>query len=829
MPEREIGTIKWFGGFNKTTQRENDFGYIRSSQGEDVRLNKRDIPSELHSKISEGIYISFERTPSRNGKDKATQASLIELVGEVKWFGGWNSRINKTNDFGYISCDGCPDVRIYQSYILCNPENLAEGRPVIFTLAVDKHTGKDEARCLEALDKDIINPNLISLCAQDSHPAIWKLGLAKYLDLLSENEGLDFVLHKLEELDNKGRKELLSYLREHKSIFYTYQSFRWCLPSQEHIDLCLELLSQSSPDSRDLVAQEIIERINSSNLASDLNYWRRIPKEIFQSNQALHDYLPASLRADYLLEIIESIPNSSKLYLNELRVSLNNLKSDNNWWNKTYSTFQELLIWREEELRQVIPPVYQVKLILKQLEEKSVSFDTALEYLRRTMLSISEVEQVELVRSHSSLRELKLLDAMLDIVAISEFNPDEQIDLVWSSLISGSIQLWLKLTWQAKILCVYRAAKEQHNLTSTELKNEHPLVQCVMTLLKAQKQPNLASRAFQQAHTILQDYVVEQAWNLEKPLAVELLLPRCSRQEACVTYCEGRVWERDEESKAITKVFCPRVKQECKKFDGSSSNDYYGGSLDGARLEPICSQDWRNWSLLELLNAVNVTPNLQELRASDEYVPKLCGWVNRLEEIRKHLQCSCHNLQGCPDFMIPNYKYAKNLARYNVTVVSCRKAEDNHTHNVYLNHCLECRRIIDSRECQIQIVEADNDGNQLDSRYICMGCGGAFSDVALKTIRQRMEQGKSNLYLYKGHLDSWHPIYNYSLGDVCPKCGNMQRLQETKRNNYRQCSKCIHQIYIPYKSRQSYRKLEKDSQSINVKSSRNHSYFDANF
>ncbi len=174
---------------------------------------------------------------------------------------------------------------------------------------------------------------------------------------------------------------------------------------------------------------------------------------------------------------------------------------------------------------------------------------------------------------------------------------------------------------------------------------------------------------------------------------------------------------------------------------------YY--DLEGACLYAECSQEWRNWSLLELIEATGVVPDLPELQKPDEYVSKLSGWVNRLNEIRERLRCSV-----CKQMMIPNYKYAKNLARYNMTVASCQSGE-GHDQNIYLNHCWACREIIDSRESRIQV----------EKRYICIHCGSGPQ--------------KSD---------------TYTQGDICPKCGARGMTGEGRS---RLCSACNHSIRLP--------------------------------
>jgi cold shock CspA family protein len=62
---RELGVVKWFGGFNKKTNRENDFGFIESLEGEDVFLHQSSLPEGFVA--VEGDKITFVREQSDRG------------------------------------------------------------------------------------------------------------------------------------------------------------------------------------------------------------------------------------------------------------------------------------------------------------------------------------------------------------------------------------------------------------------------------------------------------------------------------------------------------------------------------------------------------------------------------------------------------------------------------------------------------------------------------------------------------------------------------------------------------------------------------------------
>jgi hypothetical protein len=270
--------------------------------------------------------------------------------------------------------------------------------------------------------------------------------------------------------------------------------------------------------------------------------------------------------------------------------------------------------------------------------------------------------------------------------------------------------------------------------------------------LWAKDRPARRNEAFQKSHEFLQEWVIEQAWNSTEPLNLYPILPVCQPKK--VDYCEGKPWPTEEDkasgAKKVSRAFCPRANKSCSLFDPNTERNFSFG-LEGARLYAECTQDWKDWSLLELLQATGVVPSLPDLK-SDEYVQKLSGWINRLNEIRDRLKCSV-----CSQTMTPNDKYSKALARYNMTVASCKKG-NGHDRNIYFNHCWACYQIIDSRESKIQ----------LDGLYICIHCGSG----AKKSL-------------------------SYSQGDICPKCGTAEMKQKEEGSRFIQCSSCQHTIRLP--------------------------------
>ena len=115
----------------------------------------------------------------------------------------------------------------------------------------------------------------------------------------------------------------------------------------------------------------------------------------------------------------------------------------------------------------------------------------------------------------------------------------------------------------------------------------------------------------------------------------------------------------------------------------------------------------------------------------------------------------------CGTHFIADYQYTKKITpkisrtRFRCPQSNCADGSQ-HDPEVYLNYCIRCQQVIDSRECKIQ----DESGY-----WLCMYCGG------------------SNLYGGKDGLLR------------CPNCGTTEQEALKKSGTGRiRCEKCGHNI-----------------------------------
>jgi hypothetical protein len=158
---------------------------------------------------------------------------------------------------------------------------------------------------------------------------------------------------------------------------------------------------------------------------------------------------------------------------------------------------------------------------------------------------------------------------------------DEQVEYSWPPTSEKFLSLWDLFSRNAKILAVFRAAKEEFNLfeANSSIQTDDPLVQAALIILWAKYSPERAERAFRRAHQLVEAYVINIAWDSTEPLDFSPFLPRCVPGE--VTCCEGRPWFTDEEKENGTlrasRAFCPRLRGPCyiSTYPATSS---YGAS-----------------------------------------------------------------------------------------------------------------------------------------------------------------------------------------------------------------------------------------------------------
>lgn len=227
---------------------------------------------------------------------------------------------------------------------------------------------------------------------------------------------------------------------------------------------------------------------------------------------------------------------------------------------------------------------------------------------------------------------------------------------------------------------------------------------------------------FQKAHEILEEYIVE-AFNTGVYItnALDTLMDKCKYYDskARVFYCDAKPWEKTKAGEVVDGFYCsegighysPRKKCALYKHLDFSDTRYKK------------TGKYEDQHLMDLLLNTQYEPDLSWLVEDQRFAPKngyeypfkIAGYINRLIDMESHMKCRC----GC--HLVANYEYTKKMTpKISRTHFDCPEGKNQdpneHDMDVYLNYCLQCHRVIDSRECKIQ----DESGY-----WLCMSCGGS--------------------------------------------------------------------------------------------------------
>jgi DNA-directed RNA polymerase subunit RPC12/RpoP len=288
----------------------------------------------------------------------------------------------------------------------------------------------------------------------------------------------------------------------------------------------------------------------------------------------------------------------------------------------------------------------------------------------------------------------------------------------------GIVDYWRKLPDQTRSLVVVAIIKGNIPWTQAQV-----ILRFLLDLVINSRSQG-EQEAFLKFNRELQNFVVQKAWKSAGAIDLTPLLPPCAYGK--YVHCEAQDWEKMRDKGTVW----------CR-----------GGPCERSHMTGNMELPLNKWSLPEILQALNIEPPVEVVSNPREYVTKLGGWINRLNDIRDRLKCST-----CSEFMRPHGSYSKNLARYHTTVAHCTnpKCPDSGK-GVYLSHCWACHEVIDSsRETPIRV----------EGRYLCAHCGSGPRESD-----------------------------TYSQGDRCPACGSENMAPVGKGHRF-VCQDCSHSIEL---------------------------------
>jgi Zn ribbon nucleic-acid-binding protein len=787
---REIGIVKWFGGYNSKTGRNNDYGFVTREGKPEIYVHRTQINCP-ETALREGTPVIFEvNVNAQNGQEQAIRLCLLA---------------EETDREVLNCCVRSKDRRVWEPILKNYILTLSDDQANFLILEKINHLYRIEKDYFihylpqeiwhkflaSDIQKEIPPEDYISLCINlSSNPNsnldgalreaiisnlkkiknyLFVKAISDFLlnNFLTLEEIIQLLTERIESLSSFKRQLFVTCIPQDVLLSIDARSLRNFLPVENQIKLCIKIFEQANDEmvkNRNILPKlkEELIYIFCNKLKNDLDDksipWSSIPDAIIL-DERIWSLVPRLRRFDILVKKLDRGSSSDQentvIQIAKILYELPHEKRA-----LLIPKLQKLSNWNLVKKNEAIFPFLKSKdkihILASRLSE-SKEIDSF-----PIILQIAQIIEESSPEKHPSLIAqlpdlVKQEPTIFQLLAL-----DEQIELAYCHLENSVSLFWQQLSPKAKILCVYRITKKSINLanilsTLQRLQREKPendlRVRCVLNLIRAKVHPLKRDEVFENADRLLIQYVVEQAQNSAESLTLEPLLPHCRPQK--VKYCEGRPWltEEDKQSEAskASRAFCPRTKCSCSLFNPNESENF-GSNLEGARLYPECSQHWKDWSLLELLEAVGIMGILPESHNHNDYVQKLSGWVNRINEIRERLKCSV-----CRQMMPHNIEYAKFLAKFRVTVFSCPQGE-GHDQNIYLNECWACGEIIDSRESKYFAKE--------DGYHICIHCGSGTKG--------------SNIY---------------TQGDSCPNCD--MRAMAVSQYRRRQCCSCKHSIRLP--------------------------------
>lgn len=173
-------------------------------------------------------------------------------VGKVKWFGGFNPKIHKLNDYGYIIRDGKPDLYVNKNHLHCRVKKLQSGVVVTFEVGVNYKNGREQAlkvKLLEDEKEDIIKEFIYSnegqvyksLIAYQKVKLASKLGDDNLAELWCKLENIEkiFLLFKLSE-EKRTLKTLVEKLQEKHLLIRALLIIAWTEDNQDKKEIAYE-------------------------------------------------------------------------------------------------------------------------------------------------------------------------------------------------------------------------------------------------------------------------------------------------------------------------------------------------------------------------------------------------------------------------------------------------------------------------------------------------------------------------------------------------------------------------------------------------------------
>ena len=108
-------------------------------------------------------------------------------VGTIKWFGGFNAKQKKLNDYGYIIRHNKPDLYVNKNHLQCKIKQLVVGTSVTFEVGINYKNGSEQAIKVKLLENEK-DELIIKQCIHSDIKQNFIDALSQYLRYSEETE-----------------------------------------------------------------------------------------------------------------------------------------------------------------------------------------------------------------------------------------------------------------------------------------------------------------------------------------------------------------------------------------------------------------------------------------------------------------------------------------------------------------------------------------------------------------------------------------------------------------------------------------------------------------
>lgn len=237
---REIGFIKWFGGYDRQRGRENDFGYIgREGRTDDIKVYREEVHFS-ESSLIEGILVTFEL---QTNQKFAKNLNLFKEVGRIKNSGKNIGQTGK-NNLWFIECQYQDNTLLYKNEIHFLESDLKEGTLIKFELR--KYGDRYRAKNVHLLDyTKETDSDIIERCLNHNDPILCALGFWGYLNNNSIEEAISLAEEKLKRYSSSEKRCFLGEVPEAILVYFKQEIFNIITKLQNvNLTLCDKIINK---------------------------------------------------------------------------------------------------------------------------------------------------------------------------------------------------------------------------------------------------------------------------------------------------------------------------------------------------------------------------------------------------------------------------------------------------------------------------------------------------------------------------------------------------------------------------------------------------------